>query len=158
MAPGLCHQCAAFPAEAWGALSSPDLKLEGWSSHCGSAGYKPASILEEVGLILGLARWVKYLVLLWLWCRRAAAALTPGLGTSRCRSFGPKETKLKSNQIKSNQMAHPAHHQSAGVLYHKRLSLKPWLSSSPPVGILSRRAAQYQAGPTHVLLFPAPGR
>ena len=30
---------------------------------------------EVVGLILGLAKWVKDLALLWLWCRLAAAAL-----------------------------------------------------------------------------------
>jgi len=29
---------------------------------------------EVVGLILGLAKWVKDLALLWLWCRPAAPA------------------------------------------------------------------------------------
>ena len=34
----------------------------------------PTSTHEDVGLIPGPAQWVKGLVLLWLWCRLAAAA------------------------------------------------------------------------------------
>ena len=34
----------------------------------------PTSIGEDVSSIPGLAQWVKNLVLLWLWCRPAAAA------------------------------------------------------------------------------------
>ena len=63
-------------------------------SHCGSAVMKPVSIHEDEGLIPGLPQWVKDPalpqappvsydvghergsdpVLLWLWCRPAAAA------------------------------------------------------------------------------------
>ena len=61
------------------------------SSHCASAVMNLTSTHEDVGLIPGLAQWVKdsgiavscgvghrrgsNLVLLWLWCRLAATAL-----------------------------------------------------------------------------------
>ena len=34
----------------------------------------PTSIHKDAGLIPGLIYWIKELVLLWLWCRQAAAA------------------------------------------------------------------------------------
>ena len=46
-----------------------------WSSHRGSAVRIPMSIHENVDSISSLAQWVKNLLLLWLWCRLAAAAL-----------------------------------------------------------------------------------
>ena len=39
----------------------------------------PTGTHEDAGLILGLAPRVKDLTLLWLWCRPAAASLTPPL-------------------------------------------------------------------------------
>ena len=56
------------------------------SVHCGSAGKKPDIVCEDVGSIPRLAQWAKDLalghryssdlMLLWLWYRPAAAALT----------------------------------------------------------------------------------
>ena len=43
-------------------------------SCCGSVVMNLTRIHEDSGLILGLTQWVKDLVLLWLWCRPAAAA------------------------------------------------------------------------------------
>ena len=45
------------------------------SSHCGSAVTNPTSIQEDVGLIPGLAQWIKDPVLLWMKHRPAAADL-----------------------------------------------------------------------------------
>ena len=46
-----------------------------WSSCCGSVVMNPTSTHKDVGSIPGPIQCVKYLVLLWLWCRLAAAAL-----------------------------------------------------------------------------------
>ena len=55
-------------------------KTKEGSSHCGSVVTNWISIHEDAGLIPGLApQWVKYLVLLWLWCRPAATAPIPPL-------------------------------------------------------------------------------
>ena len=50
---------------------------------CGSMVTNPTSIHEDADLIPGVARWVKYLVFLWLWHRpgRCSSNSTPGLGT-----------------------------------------------------------------------------
>ena len=58
-APG--RQNIIWVSDCWGLNSSC-----AWSSRCGSVVMNPASIHEDTGSILGLAKWVKDLVLLWL--------------------------------------------------------------------------------------------
>ena len=68
--------------------------MEVWSSRCGAAEMNPTRNHEVVGLILGLAQWVKDLVLLWLRCRPAAVVPT---GTSTCHGYSPKKQKNKNS-------------------------------------------------------------
>ena len=52
------------PYATGAALKSKKIKTKSWSSLCGSALVNPTSIYEDVGLIPGLAQWVKNLGLL----------------------------------------------------------------------------------------------
>ena len=81
-------------------------------SHCGSVVRNPTGIHADMGSIPGLLSglriwhchelrcrlqtWLSDPMLLWLWCRQAAAALilsTPSLGTSTCCGCSPKKQK-----------------------------------------------------------------
>ena len=66
-------------------------------SHCGLAETNLKSIREDAVSIPGLTQRVKDPALLWLWGRPAATTPVrpPSLGTSMCRGFSPKKTKIK---------------------------------------------------------------
>ena len=68
------------------------IKKEGaQSSRCDSAVMNLTSIHEEAGLIPGLTRGVKGLVLLWLWSRPAATALIRPLAAGAALKSKKKE-------------------------------------------------------------------
>ena len=59
------------------------------------------NILEDSGLIPGLAQWVKDVALLMLWCRPPAAALIQPLDWERPYGSG---VALKSNGNNNNKI------------------------------------------------------
>ena len=53
-------QGTQLAGQDWNLLSTDSgKKEEAWSSHCGTVEMNPTNIHEDVGLILGLAQWVK---------------------------------------------------------------------------------------------------
>ena len=68
------------------------------SSHGGTAERNPTRNHEVVGLIPGLAQWVKDLVLLWLWFRPVATALIRPLAWEPPYAAGAALEKAKRQQ------------------------------------------------------------
>ena len=62
---------------------------------------------EDTVLIPGLAQWVKYLALLWLWCRPAAEALicTPILYATCAALKSKKKKNPKNKQMKTKKQS-----------------------------------------------------
>ena len=88
----------------WPLICSHLKKKKTGSSHCGSAETNPSSIREDVGLIPGLAQWVKDLALLGLWCRPAAAApVQPLAWELPCATSVALKSKKQREKEKTNK-------------------------------------------------------
>ena len=106
-----CHCCNLGHCCGLGLIPGPGTsthhkcsqKKNLWSSCYGSVVTNPTSIHEDTGSSLDPTQWVKDLVLLWLWCRLAAAALIGPLAWELPYAIGvgPKR-KTKQNKKTDN--------------------------------------------------------
>ena len=81
-----------------------DIKKMNRSSHRGAAEMNPTRNHEIVGLIPGLAQWVKDLVLLWLWRRPAAVAPIRPLAWEAPYAEGSALKRDKKDQKRTKQV------------------------------------------------------
>ena len=77
----------------------------------------PTSICEDLGSIPGLGQWVKDTVLLWLWCRLAAATPIRPLVWDPPYATGcsPRKTKKKNYEgVDENMLGRAREQREAG--------------------------------------------
>ena len=93
-----CYALSVRLLKLWVNLVGMSRTASQRSSCCGSVVMNPTSIHKDVGLIPGLAQWVKDSVLLWPWYRQAAAAPIQPLAWELPHAMGMALKKKKKKE------------------------------------------------------------